>query len=70
MDNYSANYAMQQGRQKQLKSDPAPNTEAAQRLSVLCAVRKFFLPSLIERSGSSFQHEDAHSIHARWDASI
>ena len=31
---------------------------------------KFFLPSLIELSGSSSQHEDVQSIHAGWNASI
>ena len=35
----------------------------------VCSV-KIFLPSLIELSGSSSQHEDAQSIHAGWDASI
>ena len=43
-----------QGRQKQLKSGPAPGANIF----------------LIELSGSSSQHEDVQSVHAWWDASI
>ena len=43
--------------------------ESVQQSSVLCTAYNF-LPSLIELSGSSSQHEDGHSTHAGWDASI
>ena len=43
--------------------------ESVQQSSVSCTAYNF-LPSLIELSGSSFQHEDGHSIHVGWDTSV
>jgi len=51
---------VQQGRQKQIKSGSAFNTEVVRRPSILRPAQK---KELIELSGSSSQHEDAQLIH-------
>ena len=59
MSNELKEFLKEQRRQKQLKSGPAPNTEARR-------VKKI----LTELSGTSSQHEVAQSIHAGWDTIV